>query len=228
MSNPHTGQPVATRGKPLEESRGVAVMIHGRGRDTDDILGVAQRIGDRDFAYLAPAAKDNSWYPYSFLEPIEKNEPYLSSALSVYDELVNGLVERGIPRRRIVLAGFSQGACLTAEYAVRHADRYGGILLFTGGLIGPPVTKWERGGSFEGTPVFLGTSNVDEFVPEERVWESARVFERMGANVTLRVYPGMDHVVNDDEIAVAKKILQGVALGKEAGSWLERRPCARR
>ena len=219
MTNPHTGRPVATRGKPVEASRGVVVMIHGRGRDTEDILEVAERIGDPDFAYLAPSAKDNSWYPYSFLEPIEKNEPHLSGALDVYDELVNGLVEMGIPRWRIVLAGFSQGACLTAEYAIRHADRYGGILLFTGGLIGPPGTSWEHGGSFEGTPVFLGTSDVDEFVPEERVRESARVFERMGANVTLRVYPGMDHVVNDDEIAVAKKILQGIAPGKEAGSW---------
>jgi predicted esterase len=219
MSNPHARQPVATRSRTLEESRGVVVMIHGRGRDTDDILGVAERIGDPDFAYLAPAAKDNSWYPYSFLEPIEKNEPHLYGTLEVFNELVNGLVGRGIPRWRIVLAGFSQGACLTAEYAIRHADRYGGILLFTGGLIGPPGTRWERGGSFEGTPIFLGTSDADEFVPEERVCESARVFERMGAEVTLHVYPGMDHVVNDDEIAGAKKILQGVALRKEAADW---------
>ena len=219
MTNPHTGRPVATRGKPAEASRGVVVMIHGRGRDTEDILEVAERIGDPDFAYLAPSAKDNSWYPYSFLEPIEKNEPQLSGALDVYDELVNGLVEMGIPRWRIVLAGFSQGACLTAEYAARHAERYSGILLFTGGLIGPPGTPWAYEGSFDGTPVFLGTSDVDEFVPEERVRESAMVFERMGANVALRVYPGMGHVVNDDEIAVAKKILQRVALAKEAGSW---------
>ena len=219
MSNLHKGQPVATRGKPLEESRGVVVMMHGRGRDTEDILGVAERIGEETFAYLAPSAKNNSWYPYSFLEPIEKNEPYLSHALEVFDDVVNDLVERGIPRWHIVLAGFSQGACLTAEYAARHAERYGGILLFTGGLIGPPGTPWAYEGSFDGTPVFLGTSDVDEFVPEERVRESAMVFERMGANVTLRVYPRMGHIVNDDEIAVAKKSLQRVALAKEAGSW---------
>jgi predicted esterase len=219
MSNPHRGQPVATRGKPLEECRGVVVMMHGRGRDTDDILGVAERIGDPDFAYLAPAAGGNTWYPHSFLEPIWKNEPYLSYALEVCDQLVGGLVEKGVSKRRIVLAGFSQGACLAAEYAVRHAGRYGGILLFTGGLIGPPGTRWEYGGSFEGTPVFLGTSDVDEFVPEQRVRESAGIFEKMGANVTLRVYPGLDHVVNDDEIAVAGEILQEVASGKEAGSW---------
>ena len=219
MSNVHKGQPVATRGKPLEESRGVVLMMHGRERDTDDILSVAERIGDPNFAYLAPAAKDNSWYPYPFLEPIEKNEPYLSDALEVCDDLINELLGKGIVKRRIVLAGFSQGACLIAEYAVRHADRYGGILLFTGGLIGPPGTRWDYGGSFDGTPVFLGTSDVDEFVPEERVRESARVFESMGAEVALRVYPGMDHAVNDDEIAVAREVLERVASGKKDGSW---------
>ena len=214
MSNPHKGRPVATRGKAPEESRGVAVMLHGRDRDTDDILSVADRIGVPDFAYLAPAADHNSWYPYSFLEPVEKNEPRLSYALEICDEMVDNLLNRGIPKRQIVLAGFSQGACLVAEYAVRNADRYGGLLIFTGGLIGPPGTRREHEGSFGGTPVFLGTSDVDEFVPEERVRESAKVFERMDANVALRVYPGMDHVVNDDEIAAAKKILQEVASGK--------------
>ena len=195
----------------------MAVMMHGRGRDTDDILGLADRVGIEDFSYLAPAAHEGSWYPYSFLEPIEKNEPRLSYALELYDEAVNGLLEQGIPRRRIVLAGFSQGACLTAEYAVRHADRYGGILLFTGGLIGPPGTRWEYGGSFGGTPVFLGTSDVDEFVPEERVRESAKVFEGMGADVTLRVYAGMDHAVNDDEIAVARNIIRGIGPAEAGG-----------
>ena len=211
MSNPHAGLPVATRGRPIAESRGVAVMMHGRGRDADDVLGLADRIDVEGFSYLAPAAHESSWYPHSFLEPVEGNEPRLSYALELYDEVVSGLLEQGIPKRRIVLAGFSQGACLTAEYAVRHADRYGGILLFTGGLIGPPGTSWEYEGSFGGTPVFLGTSDVDEFVPEERVQESAKVFEDMGADVTLRVYEGMDHVVNDDEIAIARNILQGVA-----------------
>ena len=191
MSNPHAGRPMATRGRPIEESHGVAVMVHGRGRDTDDILGVAERIGDPNFAYLAPAAEGNSWYPYSFLEPVEKNEPRLSYALEVLDDLVTGLLEKGIPKRQIVLAGFSQGACLVAEYVARNAERWGGILVFTGGLIGPPGTRWEYEGSFDGSPVFFGTSDVDEFVPEERVRESVDVFEKMGANVTLRVYPGM-------------------------------------
>jgi predicted esterase len=222
MGNVHKGQPVATRGKPLDESRGVVVMMHGRGRDTDDILRVAERIGEEAFAYLAPAAEDNSWYPYSFMAPLEKNEPYLSHALEVYDDLVTWLVEKGIPKRRIVLAGFSQGACLTAEYAVRHADRYGGILLFTGGLIGPPGTSWEYEGSFDDTPVFLGTSDVDEFVPVERVHESATVFGNMGADVIVRVYRGLGHFVNDDEISLASEILQGVVSERQAWSLLHR------
>jgi predicted esterase len=211
MNNPHKGLPVATRGGPPRESRGAVVMVHGRGRDTEDILSLADRLGEGSLAYLAPAARDGTWYPKSFIAPVEENEPSLSHALEVCDELVKGLVEQGVPQRQLVLAGFSQGACLAAEYAVRNAGPYGGILLFTGGLIGPPGTEWEHPGSFEGTPVFLGTSDVDEFVPVERVRESAEIFEAMGADVTLRVYPGMDHIVNDDEIDLARQILQDVA-----------------
>lgn len=213
MNNPHEGLPVATRGRTPAESRGAVVMMHGRGRDTEDILSLADRFEVEALAYLAPAAEDGTWYPRSFLAPLEENEPSLSHALDVCDGLVRGLVQQGTPRRQIVLAGFSQGACLAAEYAVRNAGTYGGVLLFTGGLIGPPGTEWGGRGSFEGTPVFLGTSDVDEFVPLERVRESARVFEEMGADVTLRVYPGMDHVVNDDEIDLARQILQEVASG---------------
>ena len=212
MSNPHRGQPIARRGKPLQESRAVMVMMHGRGRDTDDILAVAERIGDPHVAYLAPAASDHTWYPYPFLEPIEKNEPYLSYALEVYDELIAGLVAEGIDRRRIVLAGFSQGACLTAEYTIRHAARYGGIVLFTGGLIGPPGMRWPYGGSFDGTPILLSGSDADSWVPVWRVRESAAAFRALGAHVTEQFYPGDSHEVTDAEVAAARVIL-AVAAG---------------
>lgn len=207
----HEGQPLVMRGVPLEESRAVAIMMHGRGRTTGDILELANRIGDSAFTYLAPAAKDNTWYPYSFMQPIAENEPFLSSALTVYDSLINDLLRKGFSKERIVLLGFSQGACLTAEYAVRHADRYGGIILFTGGLIGPPGTCWNYPGAFHGTPLFLGTSDSDSFVPEERVRASALIFKQMGAQVIERVYPGMEHIVNDDEIAIARSIMQKVS-----------------
>ncbi len=211
MMHYHEGQPLATRGRPLEESHAVAIMMHGRGGTAEGILELSTYIGNADFTYLAPAAKNNTWYPYRFTEPLEKNEPFLSSALEVYDSLIHTVMEKGIPKERIVLLGFSQGACLTAEYAVRNADRYGAIVIFTGGLIGPPGTSWSYPGSFHGTPLFLGTSDIDEFVPLGRVQESAAIFKQMGAQVIERVYPGMDHMVNDDEIAIAQSMMQVVS-----------------
>jgi predicted esterase len=212
MMHHHEGQPLVVRGGPVEESSAVAIMMHGRGRTTDDILELANRIGNTQVTYLAPTAKDNSWYPYGFMEAREKNEPFLSSALAVYDSLIGTLLEKGFSKEQMVLLGFSQGACLTAEYAVRHADRYGGIVLFTGGLIGPPGTSWSYPGSFHGTPLFLGTSDVDSFVPLGRVQESSAIFRQMGAEVIERVYPGMDHIVNNDEIAVARAIIQEISV----------------
>lgn len=144
------------------------------------------------------------------MEELSANEPNLSYALECYHLRVAELLAQGIPKSRLVLLGFSQGACLTAEYAVRHADRYGGIVLYTGGVIGPEGTKWEYGGSFKGTPVFLGSSNVDDWIPEARVHETAAIFKRMGADTTTRIYKGMEHIVNDDEIAFARRLIQQV------------------
>ena len=152
----------------------------------------------------------NAWYPYSFLTETAKNEPDLSSALSVLHGLIDDTIARGIPPDRIVLLGFSQGACLAAETSVRHPARYGGVLVFSGGLIGPPGTKWPDAGSFGGTPVFLGCSDRDAHIPKMRVEESANVFRRMGADVTSRLYPGMGHLVSEDEIAFAQTILDGI------------------
>ena len=211
MLHYHERNSVIVRGRPLEESHAVTIMMHGRNQSTDDSLALVARINDHNFSYLVPAAKGNTWYPYGFMEPIEKNEPYLSYALAFYDSLLVELLARGFTRQQIVLAGFSQGACLTAEYAIRHADRYGGILLFTGGLIGPLGTTWPYAGSFAGTPVFFGTSDVDSFVPLSRVRESTTIFQQRGALVTERVYPDMEHIVNDDEIAFARTILQQIS-----------------
>jgi predicted esterase len=155
-------------------------------------------------AYLAPAARDNTWYPQSFLAPIAENEPYLSSALGVVDALV-----RGFDAERLVLGGFSQGACLAAEYALRHPRRYGGLLLYTGGAIGPPGTIWPPRGSFAGTPAYLGTSDPDAWVPVERVRETVDLLRAQDAEVTLEVFPGMDHLVNDAEIAAGRDLIRG-------------------
>lgn len=207
---PHAGQPVSTAGRPLEESRAAVIMVHGRNASPANILELVPALNRPAFTYLAPAAAGQTWYPYSFLTDTAKNEPGLSSGLDVLAQLVTDLEARGIGKDRIVLLGFSQGACLSAEFAARHPGRYGGVIVFSGGLIGPPGTKWDVAGAFEDTPVFLGCSDVDAHIPKGRVEESAAVFERMGAGVTLRLYPGMGHLVNDDEIAWAQAVLDEV------------------
>ncbi len=207
---PHGGQPIVSAGKPLGESNRVMIMVHGRGAGAQNILDLVPALGHPEFTYLAPAAANNTWYPYSFISETAKNEPGLSSALTVLDDLVEDLVARGLHKKHIVLLGFSQGACLSSEFAVRHADRFGGVIAFSGGLIGPPGTVWNYQGSFAGTPVFLGCSDIDPHIPSHRVEESAAVFARMGAEVTKRLYPDLGHLVNDDEIAFARAMLDRV------------------
>jgi phospholipase/carboxylesterase len=207
---PHAGEPLASAGVPLGESSGVVIMVHGRNAGPSNILDLAPRLGRLDLTYLAPAAAGRTWYPLSFMAEKEKNEPGLSSGLWVLGKLVEDVVAQGVSLDRIILLGFSQGACLTAEFAVEHAARYGGVILYSGGLIGPPGTTWEYPGAFEGTPVFLGCSDVDAHVPKTRVDESAAVFTRMGAAVTERIYPGMGHLVNDDEIAFTRGVLDAI------------------
>lgn len=207
---PHAGQPVLAAGTPLGESRAAMIMVHGRNASPANILELVPLLDRPTFTYLAPAAAGHTWYPYSFMADTATNEPGLSSGLHVLDQLVTDLETRGIRRDHIVLLGFSQGACLSAEFAVRHAGGYGGVIVCSGGLIGLPGTKWDDEGSFGGTPVFLGCSDVDPHIPKERVAESATVFKRMGATVTMRLYPGMGHLVNDDEIAFAQSVMDRV------------------
>jgi predicted esterase len=210
LADPHAGQRVETRGAPLGRARAAVICAHGRNAGPRDIIGIADVLENERVAYFAPAAAGNTWYPYSFLSPIQQNEPYLSSALSTLDRLVGWVEEQGMPASRIVLLGFSQGACLSSEYAVRHARRLGGVVAYSGGVIGPPGTLWEYPGSFEGTPVFLGCSDVDAHVPLARVNETEQVFRRMGAEVTKRIYPGMGHLVSEDELEFTRTLLEGI------------------
>lgn len=208
--HPHAGQPVVTEGRPLGEGTAAMILVHGRGAAPANILELAYALPHPDFTYLAPAAAGNTWYPYSFMADIPANEPGISSGLAVLDGLVHEVVEAGVPVERIVLAGFSQGACLMSEYAVRHARRYGGILAFSGGLIGPPGTEWTHEGDFDGTPAFFGCSDADAHVPKSRVDESAEVLASMGAKVEKRIYPGMGHLINGDEIRFARSVVEAV------------------
>jgi predicted esterase len=198
---------VLASGAVLTDARLVAILLHGRGASAEDILGLASELALTDVAFLAPQAAGNTWYPYSFLTPMEKNEPNLSSALGTVAALIAHLAQRGILPDRVALMGFSQGACLALEYAARHARRYAGVAAFSGGLIGPPGTPRDYAGSFDGTPVFLGCSDIDPHIPLERVKESAEVCRRMGATVDERIYPGMGHTVNVDEMSAVRAML---------------------
>jgi predicted esterase len=192
--------------KPSDARRAV-ILLHGRAASPEDILGIADEIGVDDVSYLAPAAPGGSWYPYSFLAPFEQNEPHLSAALGTLDRLVAELGVALVPTERIALLGFSQGACLSLEYAARHARRYAGVIGFSGGLIGPPGTPRTYPGSLAATPVFLGCSDVDPHIPIERVKETATVLGDLGAAVDARIYPGMGHTINRDEIDAAIRII---------------------
>lgn len=210
IADPHADQPVLAAGKPLGQAPVVVIMIHGRGAGPANILDLVPALAQPNVTYLAPAAANNTWYPYSFMAEIDQNEPHLSSALSMLKNLVAQVEEARIARDRIVMLGFSQGACLTTEFALRNASRFGGVVAFSGGAIGPAGTTWDHSGGFEGTPMFFGCSDVDPHVPEARVRESADLCARLGAEVTTRIYPGMGHLVNDDEIAWARGLLQAL------------------
>jgi predicted esterase len=198
--DPHANAAVLTAGEPLAGARAAMVMVHGRGATAESILALHHELPGEGFAFLAPQAEGQAWYPYSFLAPIQDNEPWLSSALAMLRRLIQGADEAGLSGERVMLLGFSQGACLMLEYAARNAARYGGLAALSGGLIGPRGTPREYGGSFESTPAFLGCSDVDPHVPLWRVEETDEVLTRMGAAVTRRIYPGMGHTINRDEL----------------------------
>ena len=204
---------VLRAGRDLASAAGAVILLHGRGASADDILGLADEFDMAELAYLAPQAPGNTWYPYSFLAPRAQNEPSLSKALATVGQLVE---QTGMPREKIVIAGFSQGACLATEFVVRHPARYGGLIAFTGGLIGPPEMKLDYAGDLGGTPAFLGAGDPDAHVPWQRVEQSAEVLTKLGAKVVIHRYAGMGHTINRDEIEEARKVLAGVRSGAGA------------
>jgi predicted esterase len=206
-AGPHQTQPVFHAGQPLDRAAAAMVLLHGRGGTAQGILSLAQELAHPGFAYLTPQATGNSWYPISFFAPIERNQPHLTSALAALSAVLDDLGEAGIPPEQTVLLGFSQGACLALEFAARHAHRFGGVVGLNGGLIGPPGTPLDYGGSLGGTPVFLGCSDPDPHIPKERVVESAGVLQHLGADVTVRLYPNLGHTVNQDELDAVRTIM---------------------
>jgi predicted esterase len=207
ITDPHAGRPVLTAGASLSSASHAAVIVHGRGASAAGILRLGAALDVEDVAFLAPEAAGNTWYPHGFMSPMEWNEPWISSAMSAITRVIEQINAAGIPTARILLLGFSQGACLATEYAARHATRYLGIAGLSGGLIGPDGTPRDYPGSLEETPVFLGCSDVDGHIPAARVRETADVLRALGGDVTMRLYPGMGHDINGDEIAAVQAML---------------------
>lgn len=205
----HSRAEVLGAGPDPAEAAGVCLLLHGRGGSPEGMLELSRDLAPAGLALLAPRADRRTWYPRSFLAPLDDNEPWLSSALAWLDDLVGDLPDA----RRVGLVGFSQGACLALEFCARHPRRYGGVVGLSGGLIGPPGREWDYEGSLDETPVFLGCSDQDPHIPEQRVHESGEVLDRLGAAVTVRIYPGMGHTVNEDETDRVRALMEELARG---------------
>lgn len=203
----HQTSPLLTAGQPLAQAKAAMILIHGRGASAESILSLTREFNTTGFAFLAPQAKGYTWYPNRFTAPLESNEPFLSSALARIGDVLEKVESAGIPAEKVVLLGFSQGACLVTEYAAQNPKQYGGVVGLSGGLIGPDDTPRDYTGSLSGTPVFLGCSDVDPHIPLARVQETTRILRDLGGDVTERIYPNMDHTVNRDEIAFIQRIL---------------------
>lgn len=200
MSELHQGQPVFKAGQPLETAQAAMILVHGRGASAQSILTLAEDLPHPGFAYFAPQAQDYTWYPVPFMKPLEQNEPYLSSALERLADLAAQIEAAGIPTGRIVIGGFSQGACLSSEFVARNARRWGGVFVLSGGLIGPDGIPRAYPGSLDGTPIFIGCGDRDSHIPLARVHETTAVFKQLGGQVTERIYSGMGHQINQDEL----------------------------
>lgn len=198
---------IKTGGKSLNEAEKVLIMIHGRGGSAQDILSLSQHLNVKDYALLAPQATNGTWYPLSFIAPVENNEPWLSSAIATVAKTVQTALDAGIKAENIYFFGFSQGACLTLEFLARNAQKFGGAVAIIGGVIGEKINRENYKGDFEQTPVFLGTSNPDFHVPVERVYATANILKEMNADVTEKVYANFGHSINQEEIELANSIV---------------------
>lgn len=194
---------IITAGKNIADAQKILIMIHGRGGTAENILTLAEHLDVQEYALVAPQATNNTWYPFSFMAPLQQNEPWLTSALTVIGDLVNEYISRGFTEKQLYFLGFSQGACLTLEFVTRNAARYGGVVAFTGGLIGDKIYRQHYSGDFAGTPVFIGSSDPDMHVPVERVYATTNILKEMNADVAEKIYPNMGHTITQDEIILA-------------------------
>jgi len=218
LGGPHDGQPVRISGESLLRAQAAMLMVHGRGARAEDILSLTAHFAQPGFVYLAPQAAEYSWYPNRFIAPIQTNEPWFSSALAFLDQVLSQIKAAGVPPERTILMGFSQGACLAVEFAARNARRYGGLVGLSGALIGPDDMRRDYSGSLAGTPVFLGCSDVDFHIPKVRVQHAAQVLQTLGGHVTVRLYPNMEHTINQDELDFVSSMMHGLVSDLQDGA----------
>jgi phospholipase/carboxylesterase len=208
--DPHREAEIFQAGAESGQASGVMLLLHGRGASAPDILSLGQEVAPSDLTLIAPEAAGNNWYPYSFLSPLSQNEPWLSSALHLVERLVQQSLSDGTPAERIVLCGFSQGACLATEFVARRPRRYGALLAFTGGLIGPPGSDLRHPGNLDGVSALFSSGDPDPHVPWTRVEESARELRGMGADVQIQRYPGRPHTIVPQEVTAARNLVKQV------------------
>lgn len=211
---PHKNQPVLIEGAPLKDAEVVMIMLHGRGATADSMLSLVNEFAQPNVAYIIPQAKQNTWYPYRFIEERRKNEPGITSGMQMIDYLIDETKKHGFVEKEIILLGFSQGACLALDYAARNPQKYGGVIGLSGGLIGKQLDYKDFSGNLEHTPIFLGCSDVDFHIPIDRVHETKKIFKLLNGSVTLKIYPDMDHTINKDEIEHVIKIIHGTVTKK--------------
>lgn len=208
MSGPHQGEPLVTTGESLDSARVALVLVHGRGRDPNDMFRMVADLPRQGVGYVAPQAAGHSWYPEPFQAPIAENEPGRSSAIEAVEDAIQLANREEIATEQVVIVGFSQGACIASEYVAHRPRRYGGLASLSGGIMGETPDPDEYSGDLDGTPVLLGSTEEDPYMPEERVHESAEIFTALGGDVTTRVYPGNEHTINDDEVEMIRRMIE--------------------
>jgi len=210
VSGPHQGMPFSEAGAPPSRAKAAMIMLHGRGAEAKGILQFSEEFAQPDVRYLAPQAASHTWYPYPFTEPQKKNQPWLDSALNRVDELILRLISEGILQEKIVLLGFSQGACLALEYAARNPGKYGGIIAWSGALIGEDPGKNSYKAGLEKTPVFMGVGEQEHYFSMDRFNQTCKIMENLGADLEQRVYPGKGHTIVEDEVKYVRGLLSGL------------------
>jgi phospholipase/carboxylesterase len=197
---------IIEKGCLRDKAKNALILVHGRGSTANDILTLSDFFTDKTWYIVAPQAANDTWYPHSFMATVEQNEPWLSNAIDILHKLLQN-IQKNIPSENIYLMGFSQGACLTVEVAARFACRYGGVVSFTGGLIGDKLNTAIYKGNFDGTCIYLSNGTNDPHIPLSRSFETQLQLRKMGANVELDIIPDRPHTIIEQELEKVRTLV---------------------